>query len=66
MHATMSSRAARGGGGENGSAKGAGPSKKIIETIRDVTGASDDDISCMLVECNYDVNDTVNRLIDRA
>lgn len=48
----------------NGSAKGGGPSKKIIEMIRDVTGASDDDISCMLVECNYDVNETTNRLID--
>lgn len=40
------------------------PPKKIIDTIREATGASDEDISAMLAECNYDVNEATARLID--
>ena len=40
------------------------PPKKIVDTIREATGASDEDISAMLAECNYDVNEATSRLID--
>lgn len=40
------------------------PPKKIVDTIREATGASDDDISAMLSECNFDVNEATARLID--
>jgi hypothetical protein len=40
------------------------PPKKILDTIRDATGASDEDITAMLVECNYDVNEATTRLIE--
>jgi hypothetical protein len=40
------------------------PPKKILEAIRDATGANDDEISAMLAECNYDVNEATSRLID--
>jgi translation elongation factor EF-Ts len=40
------------------------PPKKIIETIREATGASDEDIKAVLAECNNDVNEATTRLID--
>lgn len=40
------------------------PPKKIIETIREATGASDEDIKMVLAECNNDVNEATARLID--
>lgn len=46
------------------SGKKSAPPKKIVEAIREATGASDDDISAMLAECNYDVNEATSRLID--
>jgi len=46
------------------SGKKSAPPKKIVEAIREATGASDDDISAILAECNYDVNEATSRLID--
>lgn len=40
------------------------PPKKIIETIREATGATDEDIKMVLAECNNDVNEATARLID--
>lgn len=40
------------------------PAKKIVETIREATGASDEDIKAVLAECNNDVNEATARLID--
>jgi hypothetical protein len=40
------------------------PPKKIIDTIREATGASDEDIKSVLEECNNDVNEATARLID--
>jgi NACalpha-BTF3-like transcription factor len=39
-------------------------SKRILETIREATGASDEDIQMVLKECNNDVNEATARLID--
>jgi len=36
----------------------------IMKTIREATGASDQDIQLVLKECNNDVNEAVARLID--
>ena len=36
----------------------------ILKEIKAATGASEDDISSMLAECNYDVNEATSRLID--
>ena len=35
----------------------------ILKEIKAATGASEDDISSMLAECNYDVNEATSRLI---
>lgn len=40
------------------------PAKKIVENIREATGASDEDIKAVLAECNNDVNEATTRLID--
>ncbi|KAK9906517.1 hypothetical protein WJX75_003232 [Coccomyxa subellipsoidea] len=64
----MAARSRRGAGSsaetqkENG--KGDGLNRKTIETIKDATGASEEDIMVMLLECNNDVNETTSRLID--
>ncbi|EIE24123.1 hypothetical protein COCSUDRAFT_65755 [Coccomyxa subellipsoidea C-169] len=64
----MAARSRRGAGSsaethkENG--KGEGLNRKTIETIKDATGASEEDIMVMLLECNNDVNETTSRLID--
>ena len=42
---------------------GAAP-RKTLDAIRDATGASEDDISAMLAECNYDVNEATAKLIE--
>lgn len=44
--------------------KGSASSKKIIDAIREATGASDEDIQMVLKECNGDVNEATARLID--
>jgi hypothetical protein len=43
--------------------KSAAP-RKTLDAIRDATGASEDDISAMLAECNYDVNEATAKLIE--
>lgn len=40
------------------------PPKKVIEAIREATGANEEDVKAVLAECNYDVNEATNRLID--
>ena len=44
--------------------KGSASSKKILDAIREATGASDEDIQMVLKECNGDVNEATARLID--
>lgn len=56
----MGSRQRR-GGAEKGKE---GADRKMIETIREATGATEDDIRVMLEECNFDANETTSRLID--
>ncbi|CAL8462329.1 g1862 [Coccomyxa elongata] len=64
----MAARSRRGAGSsaetqkENG--KGESLNRKTIETIKDATGASEEDIMVMLLECNNDINETTSRLID--
>ena len=40
------------------------PPRKIVDAIKDATGASEEDISAMLAECNYDVNEATTRLVE--
>jgi NACalpha-BTF3-like transcription factor len=51
-------------GGSRKSAGAPAPPKKIIEAIKEATGASEDDISAMLAECNYDANEATSRLVE--
>lgn len=62
----MSSKARRGGAdrGKESGEDGVVVDRKMIETIREATGATEDDIRVMLFECNYDANETTSRLID--
>lgn len=38
--------------------------KSVIEIVREATGASEEDVTHTLEECNYDVNQATNMLID--
>ena len=38
--------------------------KLMVENIRDATGASEEEVLHMLIECNNDMNETTSRLID--
>lgn len=40
------------------------PAKAVVFAIKEATGATEDEISAMLAECNYDVNEATTRLID--
>lgn len=62
----MSSRSKQRGGTatENGGGKGALASKQMIDRIKEATGQSEEDITTMLMECNYDVNETIVALIE--
>ena len=65
----MSGRPRRGGGADRTSHKENGKDeatvdRKTVEAIRDVTGATEDDIKVMLIECRMDVNEATSRLID--
>jgi hypothetical protein len=42
------------------------PAKAVVAEIKSATGATEDEISAMLAECNYDVNEATTRLIDSA
>lgn len=39
-------------------------SKSVVELVKELTGASEEDIQHTLQECNYDVNEATNKLID--
>ena len=41
-----------------------GLDKRVLEAIREATGAAEDDIKQVLAECNNDVNEATSRLID--
>lgn len=55
---------AQSSGQQNGTASAKSKEKEVIERIKEATGASEEDVTAMLKECNYDVNDTTNKLID--
>lgn len=62
---TVRSAGAKSAGGAPGNRRsGSAPSKQIVDAIREATGASDEDISVVLAECNYDVNEATTRLIN--
>lgn len=50
--------------GSTSTGKGSASSKKILDAIREATGASNEDIQMVLKECNGDVNEATARLID--
>lgn len=62
----MSSKTRRSGAdrGKEAGEDGVVVDRKMIETIKEATGASEDDIRVILQECNYDANETTSRLID--
>ena len=49
---------------ENGEDGAVVVDRKMIETIKEATGATEEDVKVMLFECNYDANETTSRLID--
>lgn len=42
----------------------AGPTRKIIDTIKEATGASEEDVILVLEECGGDANEATSRLIE--
>lgn len=62
----MAAKARRGGAdrGKESGEDGVVVDRKMIETIKEATGATEEDIRVMLFECNYDANETTSRLID--
>lgn len=42
----------------------ASSNKKIVQSIRDATGANEEDILATLMLCDNDVNECVNKLLD--
>lgn len=50
-------------GAANGAQAGT-MNKKILASVREATGASEEDVQAMLAECNGDVNEAVTRLLD--
>ena len=38
--------------------------KMVVQTIKEATGATEEDVKLMLEECNFDANETTSRLID--
>lgn len=42
----------------------AGPTRKVIDTIKEATGASEDDVLVALEECGGDANEATARLIE--
>ena len=59
-----SGRSRRGAAAAGGSKDANGTEEGTLQTIREATGAEDDDIKQTLVECGGDVNEAVSRLID--
>lgn len=59
---------AQAGAGDAGSGRktGAGPSRKLVDTIKEATGASEEDVTAMLAECGGDADEATARLIESA
>ena len=64
----MGSRTRRGSAaeasGKDANGMDEGPDRRVLEAIREATGAADEDIRQTLAECNNDVNEATSRLID--
>jgi hypothetical protein len=60
----MASRQRRTGAEKGKSTVEDGVDRKMIATIQEATGATEEDIKIMLQECNFDANETTSRLID--
>ena len=46
--------------------KDVGPPKAFIQSVKEATGASEEDVRQMLHDCNNDANEATNRLLDGA
>ena len=46
--------------------KDVGPPKAFIQSVKEATGASEEDVKQMLHDCNNDANEATNRLLDGA
>ena len=43
-----------------------GPPPAYIKSVKEATGASEEDVKQMLFDCNNDANEATNRLLDGA
>lgn len=55
-----------GGGGSGGVSSIPAPSRKMVQSLKEIVNCPDDEIYSMLKECNMDPNDTVNRLLSQG
>ncbi len=39
---------------------------QVIQTIKDVTGATEEEIDYMLIQCNFNPDETTSRLLESA
>jgi hypothetical protein len=57
-----------GGGGEGTRTTGGvqipASARKVVQSLKEIVGNSDDEIYSMLKECNMDLNETVQRLLN--
>jgi hypothetical protein len=57
-----------GGGGEGAGTTGGvqipASARKVVQSLKEIVGNSDDEIYSMLKECNMDLNETVQRLLN--
>jgi hypothetical protein len=57
-----------GGGGEGARTTGGvqipASARKVVQSLKEIVGNSDDEIYSMLKECNMDLNETVQRLLN--
>jgi hypothetical protein len=60
--------AGTGGGGEGRRTSGGvqipASARKVVQSLKEIVGNSDDEIYSMLKECNMDLNETVQRLLN--
>jgi hypothetical protein len=56
------------GGGEGAGTTGGvqipASARKVVQSLKEIVGNSDDEIYSMLKECNMDLNETVQRLLN--
>jgi hypothetical protein len=61
-------RGAGTGGGEGAGTTGGvqipASARKVVQSLKEIVGNSDDEIYSMLKECNMDLNETVQRLLN--